>query len=124
MGLQPFEGHDVISSGVEMPGASGGLNKALTVNNLELHHGDTVTLVIEAEVKKVRMDPIKETDALQRVHVLQVQNAATIEGDLVAEVLEQQRIRVEESRGVTRLDYTDEDPADDPDAPADGPVEP
>lgn len=115
MGLQPFDDHDVIASGIEMPGASGGLNKALAVDMLELHHGDRGTVVIEFEVVKVRFDRIKDTEALQRVHVLRVDNAAIVPADLVDELLEQQRLRVEKANGVHRLEYTDDEDADDPD---------
>jgi hypothetical protein len=113
MGLDSFEGHDVIASGVEMPGASGGLNKALRVSDLQLHHGDRVTLVLDCEVVKLRFDEVKDSDSLERIHVLRVHNAAPIDGDVVVEVLEQQRRRVEEAKGVQSLPYAD---VDEPDA--------
>jgi len=117
-GLGQFEGRDVLSTGIEMPGAGGGLNKALAIDNLSLHIGDAGTLVIEYEVGKVRHDPIKDTEGVQRVHVLRVTMAAQIDPDAVAEALEQQRIRVEESMGVKRLPLG---VAADPDAPDDAP---
>lgn len=117
--LTDFEGRDVIASGVEMPGASGGLNKALAVDGLELHHGDRVLLVVDTEVVKVRFDPVKDTDVLQRVHVLRVDNAAQVDEQTVQDALDQQRIKVEEAAGVTRLPYSDTDEADDPDPVAD-----
>lgn len=120
MGLTPFEDRDVIGSGIEMPGASGGLNKALRVNELELHHGDRGTVVIEFEVVKVRHDQVKDTQALERVHVLRVDNAAIIDPELVGELLEAQRLRVEEANGVNHLPFEDiDDDADDVDDPAD-----
>ena len=117
--LTPFEDRDVIASGIEMPGAGGGLNKALRVNNDEWHHGQTVHVVIEATVRKVRHDEVKDTQALERIHVLAVQNAAVVESDLVADLLEAQRRKVEEAQGVHALQYTDE--ADDVDDVDDGP---
>lgn len=114
MGLEPFEGHDVIASGVEMPGASGGLNKALAVNELELHHGDRGVLAIEYEVGKVRFDPVKDTDCLQRVHVLIVQNAVPVDDQAITDALERQRVRQEEAAGIARLPMPD-----DPDGPDD-----
>lgn len=114
--LSPFEGHDVIASGVEMPGAGGGLNKALRVNHLELHHGDRVVIVLDCEVTKLRFDSVKDTEALERVHVLRVDNATTIDEALVSEALEAQRIRVEEAQGVHRLPM-DGDHTTDPDTP-------
>lgn len=120
--LTPFEDRDVVASGIEMPGASGGLNKALAVNSLEMHHGERGTVVIEFEVVKVRHDKVKDTDVLERIHVLRVDNAAIIDPGLVEELLEQQRRRVEEAKGVQSLPY-DDDEADDVDDPADD-VEP
>jgi hypothetical protein len=114
MPLERFEGRDVLSSGVEMPGASGGLNKALAVDNLQLHHGDKGTLVIEYEVKKVRFDRVNDTEGVQRVHVLSVINAAQVDTDLVAELLAEQAKRTEEANGVHQLPYEDPDGADDP----------
>lgn len=114
MPLSPFDDREVIASGVEMPGASGGLNKALAVDELEMHHGDRVVIAVECEVVKVRFDQVKDTPALQRVHVMRVDNAAVLEADLVEEILEKQRIRVEEAQGVKRLDFADPDDADDP----------
>ena len=114
--LTPFEGRQVIRTGVEMPGASGGLNAALAVDAMELHHGDTVVLAIEATVAKLRFDPIKDTEAVQRVHVLKVTNATRIDPGVVAEALAEQRRRSDEAKGVVQLNYTDDDaPDDDPD---------
>lgn len=110
MALQEFEGRTVVASGVEMPGASGGLNKALVVNDLELHHGDTGVLVIEFTVGKVRFDPIKDTDQLERVHVLRVTNASPVDEGLVRDVLDQQVVRQEEAKGIKRLPYSGDDP--------------
>lgn len=119
MGMLPFEGHDVIASGVEMPGASGGLNKALGVNALELHHGDPCYLILETRVEKVRHDKIKDTDALQRVHVLKVLNATPIDEGAVREALDEQVKLQEAAAGIQRLpldETTDNDePDEDPD---------
>ncbi len=122
MGMEPFEGNDVIKSGIEMPGAGGGLNKALAVDELDRHIGDKFVVAVEVEVVKVRHDSIKDTQALERVHVLKVLNATVIDADAVAEALEQQRIKVEQAAGVVRLPYEDPDAADEPDgdAPAEG----
>jgi hypothetical protein len=115
--LGDFEGLTIHSSGVEMPGASGGLNKALHVDALSLHHGDVGVIAIEYEVRKVRFDPIKDTDGVMRVHVLGVTNATVIDPSVVAEAMEAQRVKVEEAQGVHRLPYA-VDP-DDPDTEGD-----
>lgn len=117
--LQAFEGTPVLSSGVTMPGASGGLNKALTVNGLELHKGDKVVLAVECTVAELRFPPVKDTDGVQRVHVLKVENAAVIDDATVGEALEAQRVKVEEAKGITALPFEDPDPAADVDDPTD-----
>ena len=119
--LEPFDGRDVIASGVELANASGGLNKALAVDRIELHHGDRVVVAVEVEVTKVRFDGIKDTDALNRVHVMRVENATILtDPAVVNEALEAQRVRVEEAQGVTRLPYNDQaDEAEDVDDPND-----
>jgi hypothetical protein len=109
MGLTTFEGHEVYASGIEMPGASGGLNKALRVDEMELHHGDRVTIVVDCEVTKVRFDPVKDTDGLERVHVLRVLNASTIDESVVRDALDDQARRVEAARGVHALPGPGED---------------
>lgn len=127
--LQAFEGVPVVSSGFTMPGASGGLNKALTVNNLELHRDDEVTLAIRCKVKQLNFPPVKDTDGVQRVHVLDIEGVAVIDGDTVQAALDAQRERVDEAAGIRRLPagngaegdaYVDPDDADDP---GDTPVE-
>lgn len=118
--MSDFEGHDVIAYGIEMPGASGGLNKALRIDKLVLHHGQTVRVVIEAEVVKVRHDIVKDTDALERTHVLKVQNAAVVGEELVAEILDAQRKRNEEAQGIHALPFPEEEGEDTDDEAADG----
>ena len=112
--LGEFEGRPILSTGFELPGASGGLNAALAVDGLILHHGDKTHLVLEVDTVKVRFDPIKDTEGVQRVQVLKVLMAAQIDADAVADALDKQRIRVEEAAGVTRIPYPDDDPADEP----------
>lgn len=119
MELTPFEGIPVVSSGFTMPTASGGLNKALTVNNLELHKDDEVTFAVHCKVKQLNFPAVRDTDGVQRVHVLDVLGVAVIDESTVADALEAQRVRVEEARGVTRLPYDDTDDAQDVDDPAD-----
>jgi hypothetical protein len=118
--LGEFEGHPVLSSAFELPRAGGGLNAAIGIDNLLLHHGDEGYLVIHYGTAKVRFDPIKDTDGVQRVHTLNLLMAAQIDGDYVQDALEKQRIRVEEASGVTRIPYPDPDGADEPgDTPSD-----
>lgn len=108
--LNPFEGTPVNGVGIEVPNASGGLNDALKIDPIEGHHGDTVVLVIETTVTKVRFDPMVkgEPDAgLRRVHVLSATNATIIDRALVAEALDLQRAKIEAAKdrekGVQRI---------------------
>lgn len=101
--MEPFEGTPVVSSGFTMPGASGGLNAALTVNNLELHKDEEITLAISCKVRQLNFPSVKDTDGVQRVHVLDVKGVAVIDSDTVAEAIEAQRLRVEQATGVNRM---------------------
>lgn len=97
-GLAPFEGLPVISAGMEIPGASGGLRDALSVEPREFHHEAECYVVFQLRVRKVRFDPIKDVDALQRVHVMDIVSAAFVSHELVADELERQQLKLEEAR--------------------------
>ncbi|MGH9095130.1 MAG: hypothetical protein ACRDXE_08210 [Acidimicrobiales bacterium] len=119
--LTPFEDRDVTRSSIEIPGAAGGLQEALTVEPVEIHHGDERYLVMKVVCTKVRFDPIKDSDALARVQILKpVEGMSTFIGAEYVEkmVLEQKekidRLR-EEASGIMRLP---EGP--DPTAPPEG----
>lgn len=110
--LTGFEGRQVIGVGVEIPGAGGGLRDALTVDPQEFHYGETVFVVVEGRVGKLRFDPVKDAgDVVRRVHVLDVVGAVIVERATVEALLEAQAIRIEEARGLARLPFepTDEE---------------
>lgn len=107
--LTPFEGRQVIAVGIEIPGAGGGLRDALTIDPKEYHYGETVFVVIEGTVGKIRFDPVPGAgEAVRRVHVLDVESAAPVTRETVEHLLEEQRKRIEEAMGVSRLPYGDE----------------
>ena len=94
--LSQFEGNDVSKAGIEIPGAGGGLRDALDIEPRELHHTQEVYVVLHLATKKIRFDPIKDSDgALMRVHVMDVLNATFVDRDLVNKQLTEQRQRVE-----------------------------
>jgi len=99
----------VIGAGVEIPNAGGGLNQAMAVEPVEYHTGETVFVVMECHVSKIRFDPVKDTNALRRIHTLVATTATLADKALVGDLLEQQRVKIEQARGVERLDF---DPAD------------
>jgi hypothetical protein len=118
MALSAVNGMQIVSSGFTMPGASGGLNKALTVNDMELDPHETITLAVNARVKQLNFPPVKDTDGYQRVHVLEVLGVAVVDEETVAGAIQAQALKVEQAAGVTRLPYPpDEDPATDTDDP-------
>ena len=108
--LTQFEGRDVIGSSVAITRAGDGLSQSLAVEPTDLHLGSTVYVVLECTVGKVRFEPVPDTSALRRVHTLVTTTATTVDKELVADLLEAQRVAIEKARGVTRLPF---DPADD-----------
>lgn len=117
-GLSKFDGRDVLSAGIAVTNAGDGLSKALAVEPTEFHHGETVYVVMECEVTKVSHDPVKDTDALRRVHTLKAGNATIIDGELVAEALEAQAEKIEQAAGVHKLPLGSDDEGS-PDEPGD-----
>lgn len=117
--IPDFEGTPVVSTGFTMPTASGGLNKALVVDSLVLHKEEIVTIAFQVKVRDINHRAVKDTPGWQRVHVLDVLNAAIVPDEAVADLLEQQRIRVEEAAGIVALDFNGDDPdaADELDEP-------
>jgi hypothetical protein len=110
--MQTFEGRDVIASSVAITNAGDGLSKALQVEPGELRLGDKVFIVLEAEVTKVRYEEVKDTDTLRRVHTCRTDTATFVDEELVAQVLDEQRRKIEKAQGVERLpinDDTDDD---------------
>lgn len=107
--LSAFEGRQVLGVGVEIPGAGGGLRDALTIDPQEFHYGETVFVVIEGKVGKLRFDPVREAgEAVRRVHVLDVKAATIAERETVERLLDEQAKRIEEARGLARLPFGDE----------------
>jgi len=108
-GLSQFEGRDVLQATIKVTNAGDGLSEALGIEPVEYHLGETVYLVIEAEVSRVNYEEIKDTGALKRVHTFRAGHATMVEGQLVAKVLEDQRIALEKAKGVERLPMDDEE---------------
>lgn len=107
MNLTPFDGQDVIKTTIAVTNAGDGLSDTMKVEPKEFHLGETVYVVLECEVSKVRFEPIKDTDALSRVHVLRAGNATIVEADLVKPMVDAMAERVLEAKeaeqGIRRL---------------------
>lgn len=110
--LTPFEGRDVLRAAIEIPGAAGGLREAMKFEPLEMHTGQEMYVLLKTKVGKIRFDPIKDTEAFARVHVLNASEATFVEAAFAEEHLTEQRDRIrvlrEKAAGVAGLD----DPVD------------
>lgn len=104
-GLSKFEGRDVLQATIKVTNAGDGLSEALAIDPTEMHLGDKVYLVIEAEVSKVNYEELKDTGTLRRVHTLRAGVATIVDEAFAADVLERQRVAIEEARGVHRIDF-------------------
>lgn len=114
-GLTPFEGLAVRQVGIEIPGAAGGLRDAMKIEPAEFHKGETVYVVLQCVVGRVRFDPIDKDDPAgdqRRVHIFDVEGATMVDGDLVREHLDAQADRIARAKdraaGVSRLPTPDE----------------
>jgi hypothetical protein len=104
-GLSKFEGRDVLQATIKVTNAGDGLSEALGIEPAEMHLGEKVYLVIEAEVSKVNYEELKDTGTLRRVHTLRAGTATIVEPEFAVEVIEQQRAAIEKARGIIRLDF-------------------
>lgn len=127
-GLTRFEDRDTLMATIAVTNAGDGLSKALAVEPAEHNLHDTVIVVLQtqvskiqhtdcsdADIKKLRAQGVKDipTDGgVKRIHTLRTDLATVIDGDLVADVLEQQRKRNAELEGVIELPLDDERDAD------------
>src|SRR5262249_14836962 len=101
--LTPFDGRQVLNATVAIRNAGDGLSQAMSIDPIELHHGEKVYVVLECDVEKVRFDPIKDTQALSRVHMLKAGTSVIVDEDLVRAHLDDMERRIEEHAGITRL---------------------
>lgn len=106
--LGDFDGKDVLRTTIAVTSAGDGLSEALKVDPKLMHLDEKVYVVLECVVAKVRFEPIKDTDAVSRVHVLKAGNATLVDPDLVADQLKQQAERIqlakEAEAGIQRID--------------------
>lgn len=105
--LGTFEGAQVLNTTIAITNAGDGLSAAMQVDPVLLHLGDTVYVVLECEVGKIRFDPIKNTEAVGRIQVLRAGTATIIEADAVREAITTQaeriRMAAEKKAGVAQL---------------------
>lgn len=106
-GLSKFEGRDVLQSAIAITNAGDGLSQAMAIAPSELHLDDTIYVVLECTVTKVQYQELKDTGTLKRQQVLKAGVATIVDGQLVAGVLEEQRIAIEKAKGIERLEFDD-----------------
>lgn len=103
--LHKFEGKEVIGTKVKITGAGDGLSQALAIEPTELGLGDTVLVLTECVVDKITYERVKDTSVLQRVQSLKASTATIVDAEFAGDRLEQQRIKIEQAKGVDRLDF-------------------
>lgn len=109
--LQPFDGRDVRKTTISVTNAGDGLSKSLKIDPKEMHMGETVFVVLECEVAKVRFVPIGDGEDLAREHILRAGTGTLVDKDLVELVIDEARARIlaaeEEAKGLQQVPTVD-----------------
>ena len=111
-GLSAFEGRDVVLATIKVTNAGDGLSDAMSIEPVEMHHGEKRYLLIEAEVTRVHYDELKDTDVLKRVHTLKAGTATLVSAEFAVGLIEAQRKAILSAKGVEEFDFTDEEIAE------------
>jgi hypothetical protein len=101
--LHDFEGRPVVAARVAITRAGDGLSEALAVEPEDLPLGQRVLVLLECEVTKVRYEEVLDTGTLRRVHTLSAGTATMVDDGFAGDLLDQQRIKIEQAKGVHRL---------------------
>lgn len=104
--LNAFDGQDVLSATLTITKTGDGLSKTMEIDPAEYHVDDKLYVVMEVDVTKVRFDKIKDVDGLRRVHISEASTIAIVDGAVVADVMAQQKKKLEEAAGKLRLPGT------------------
>jgi hypothetical protein len=106
--LEPYEGHEVGESTIRVTNAGDGLSAALEADPVAYELGDRVYVVLECNVARVTYEPVKDSDELRRVHTFRASAGTVVDELLVRDVVDKQRRRIDEARGVLTLEPDDE----------------
>jgi hypothetical protein len=109
--LRKFEGREVIAVKAAISNAGDGLSEALAIEPEELRIGQKVRVVLEGVVDRLAFAEAKDSNQLIRTARIKASTVTLVEEELVKDVLEDQRIRNEEARGVVRLAVVEDDDA-------------
>lgn len=101
--LTPFDGRPVETLAAIITKTGDGLSEALEVSPVESHIGERKTVAIDVFLKKVRFDPIKDSESLKRVEIWEAEGATFVDRSVVGEALDEQARKIEEAKGVQRL---------------------
>lgn len=117
--LGDFDGKPVLATGIKITNAGDGLSQALSVDPQIIHHDQRIYVVLEAECTNVAFPPVKDTNGVVRLHTLKAGAATIVDAALVADVLDRQKRRLEEAKGIQQMFDENGDPLD-PDADTEG----
>lgn len=104
--LTEFDGRDVLQATLTITKTGDGLSKTMAIDPAEYHIGEKLYVVMEVEVAKIRFDQIPDTECFKRVHITEAGTVAIVDGGVVADVLAQQKKKIESAAGVERLPGT------------------
>lgn len=107
--LGQFDGKDVMGAGAKLAGTNRSLSSALKMDPTLLHSGDKVVILIEAVVGGITHEPLDESDGFIRIHNLNAGLGMLVDESLVNDVLNEQRKRIDEAKGITGLPFADGD---------------
>lgn len=102
--LPTFEGDAITELGMSIPGAGGGFREPLAMDPslvalmAPVTKGDVIYVVLELVKANVHMDPAKGGEGWKRVDIFDVNGVAVVDGDLVSEVINDQRSRVDAAK--------------------------
>lgn len=111
-GLSSYEGRDVVQATIKVTNAGDGLSEAMSIEPIEMRHGETRYLLIEAVVTRVQYDELKDTDVLRRVHTLKAGTATLVDPEFAVELILKQRKAIQSAKGVEEFDFTDDEIAE------------
>lgn len=110
--LTDLQDLDVLSSSVKITKTGDGLSKAMSIEGAELHHGQTVLVLLECTVIDVQTPQVKDTDGVQRKHVLEAGRATIVEGKAFDKALDDMSKKIEKAAGVQRIFDDNGEPAE------------
>lgn len=104
--LKPYEGTPVTGVSLEVSNTGYGLEQSMAMEPVELHHGQVVHLLFRTVVDKIRHDRVDRDDlsaGLIRAQILRADEAILVDPEIVAEVMEEHRRKLDEAAGTPQI---------------------